>query len=184
MPHVVAPVPVPLVVAPEAGAARFAVTPRLGYVATLGRFSAPLALAEVSWRPGAGWLAVGLEVGLARRFGQSTGTSGDEAFVASHWLAPLLARGTVRPWAGPVSPYAGLLAGAVVVGGRTTSARAGTQGLLRALPSAGAALGLEWAVGPGRLTGEAGYLRGFVPERGPEGQLHAFLFSVGYRLER
>lgn len=174
----------PVALSPAPGS-RFAVAPRLGYVATLGRFSAPLVLVDASWRPAsAAWLAVGLEVGLARGFGQSTEASGDEAFTASRWMAPLLARGTVRPWAGPVSPYAGLLAGAVVVGGTTTSERTGTQGVLRALPSAGAALGLEWPVGPGRLTGEAGYLRGFVSNMGPEGQLHAFLFSAGYRLER
>lgn len=174
----------PVVVAPPP-VSRFAVAPRLGYAATLGRFSAPLVLADVSWRPaGAGWLAVGLEVGLARGFGTSTGVSGDEAFVASRWMAPVLARGTVRPWSGPVTPYAGLLAGAVVVGGTTTSPLTGTRGMLRALPSAGAALGLEWPVGPGRLTGEAGYLRGFVSGMGPEGQLNAFLFSAGYRLER
>jgi hypothetical protein len=171
--------------APVARVSRFAVEPRLGYAATLGRFSAPLALVGASWRPeGTRWLAVGLEVGLARRFGESTAAIGGEALVGSHWMAPLLARGTVRPWTGPVSPYAGVLAGAVVVGGTTTSPRTGTLRVLRALPSAGAALGLEWPVGPGRLTGEAGYLRGFVPKSGPEGQLNAFLFSAGYRFER
>ncbi len=181
-----APPRAPLAVAPPAPASRFAVAPRLGYAATLGRFSAPLVLADVSWRPaGAGWLAVGLEVGLARRFGTSTEVSGDEALEATgRWMAPVLARGTVRPWAGPVSPYAGLLAGAVMVGGTVTSPRTGTQRMLRTLPSAGAALGLEWPVGPGQLTGEAGYLRGFVSGPGPEGQLNAFLFSAGYRLER
>ena len=181
-----APPEAPLEVAQAAPVSRFSVTPRLGYAATLGRFSAPLVLADVSWRPAsAGWLAVGLEVGLARGFGSRSDASGEESFAASRWLAPVLARGTVRPWdTGPVSPYAGVLGGVVLAGSTTTSPRTGTQQRVWTLPSAGAALGVEWPLGPGRLTGEAGYLRGFVPDLGPEAQLNVILFSAGYRLER
>lgn len=183
-------VPPPVVKPPPMAAAppsvhRWAGTPRVGYAFTAGRLSAPVVLLELGWRPAElPSLSLGVEGGYGTSWGQYLDATGTEPFSSRTWLAPLHARATWRPLAWTVSPYLAATAGVTLAGASTHSARTGTVRSTRVLPSGGAAVGVEWRLGPGALVGEVGYLRGFVVDAAPSPALNGWLFSAGYRLER